>query len=89
MSKFPKTALFTTGPKETDYMKISFYHKRRQEKKIPIKNDGIDQRIKAIKEQTGKMGNKIREKCMKLSHSPQGVLHTSLKEGISNLFPNS
>lgn len=80
--QIPKDSLFTTGPKETDYMKISFYHKRRREKKIPIKIDEIDRRMKPIKEQTGKMGNKITEKCRKLSHSPEGVLKkkSSLQE---------
>jgi len=54
-------------------MKIYSYHKRRWGKKIPINTDGIDRGVKAIKEQTGKMGNKVREKCIELSHSPQGV----------------
>lgn len=50
-----------------------FLSQEKTGKKIPIKIDGIDQRIKTIKEQTGKTGNKITEKCIKLSHSPQGV----------------
>lgn len=50
-----------------------FLSQEKMGEKIPIKIDGIDQRMKAIKEQTGKTGNKIKEKCIKLSHSPQGV----------------
>lgn len=50
-----------------------FLSQEKMGKKIPINTDGIDRRVKAIKEQTGKMGNKVREKCIELSHSPQGV----------------
>lgn len=72
MSKFPKTAFLPLGPKKQITWKYLFIT-REDRKKIPIKIDEIDRRMKAIKEQTGKMGNKITEKCRKLSHSPEGV----------------
>lgn len=55
MSKFPKTALLPLGLKKEITWKYLFIT-REDRKKIPIKIGGIDQRMKAIKEQDRQNG---------------------------------
>lgn len=51
-------------PKETYEMLIFFTSQEKEAENIPIKIDELDQRMKSIKKQKDRMGNKIRKKSI-------------------------